>query len=190
MSKAPGWLLIDGYDLLMRGVQAADGLPRTRSRKVREDLNSLLARYALMRDCRVTVVYEGRLDDEPEPARREIDRLVALVTPPGREAWKEIERLATAHVPPDDVVVVTSHRVAEELEEKIGVHRIEPFEFFAQLRALLGGEGAHSAGEPVQKYVGLDKDEVKMWRDLFLRRGRPARGHRNQGGRTRGSGDR
>ncbi|HOX38545.1 MAG TPA: NYN domain-containing protein [Candidatus Brocadiia bacterium] len=164
----PEWIIVDGYELMFRGLKRDCGLKAARDERARSDLSGLLARYAAYRQCRMSVVYEGDDKTDKLPAETRVGPATVILTRDRRKAWKEIERMAASSANPNGVMLVASHPALGDLCGKIGCVVVEPRGFFDQVQALLDSEGSGAPGEPHEKYSEVSNPaEVQMWKNIF-----------------------
>lgn len=164
----PEWIIIDGYELMFRGLTRDCGLKAGRDERARADLSAFLARYAACEQCRLTIVFEGDDRTARLPAQSKVGAAEVVLTRDGRKAWKEIERLAASSPNPNGALLVASHPALRDLGARVGCRLVEPRQFFLQVIETLEAEGGATPGEPPEKYSpSPERADIEMWKRVF-----------------------
>jgi predicted RNA-binding protein with PIN domain len=158
----PGWILIDGYNLLQAsGVFGSTG--RTSLEASREALLDWLGE--VLSDAqrqRTTIVFDAREAPPGLPRSAEKHGIQIHFAPRGREADDVLEELIRNHSSPRALIVVSSDHRLHRAARRRRASAVDSDQWVAEVRARRSeGKWKPPSGEK------LGPDELKKWLDEF-----------------------
>ncbi len=161
-------IFVDGNALLEHFEEQQDPiLVADKPELSRQNIRRWLARYALLRDCTVVLVWETEDPDRVLPPSERFERVRVVNLPYGEEAVPEIAGPANRSAVAERTFVITDdHRLAEAVRRGRAALQ-EPAQFVRTARRTMGKSDEELAVEPDEKFTGLSEGEVNFWLDFF-----------------------
>jgi len=159
-------IIIDGYNLL----HASRGMDHDWTHLELEEaraaiINFLATRRQPTRED-ITIVFDGAAELLQARATR-IQGIEVVFSEPGVNADEVIRDMVKTAPNPKSVLVVTGDRQIKEPALKIGAKVVSPASFLERAEEESEKRKKAPPREPREKYVGIDKGQVAMWRRIF-----------------------
>ncbi len=151
-------IIIDGYNLLLRG-QRAGPLAVADLERMREGLIQRASGYAASRNIRITLVFDGQGGAAGQQAPSSGKVKVVFSRPP-ENADALIKRMVQAHKQPRDILVVTSDQPLARLVRSCGCQLLSSEAWRQKM--------AQSHEETLEeKHGGMNNLDIDEWLRLF-----------------------
>ena len=142
MAQVLPHLLVDGSNVLHAWPETARLLRRDRN-SARSQLIHALAQLHDTRECRVTIVFDGRGADLAVERPSDETTFSILTTPAGVTADDLIEKLVVQGSAPTACVVATADAAVRETVTAAGAHAIDPAELATWIAGIVRNTRRH-----------------------------------------------
>lgn len=170
-------VIIDAYNVIFQITELGANTRKNDIEVLRNKLLSILAQYKSSRKHKLTVVFDGKEDNDFYGHKTNISGIEVIFSRSGLDADEEIKRMVSNSSHPRQIIVVTSDREIEQFVKKYGCKIKGPVEFFKDVKMKISQSKSREhkskklddgdESEPISKYTGPSKAEAQYWLKVF-----------------------
>jgi predicted RNA-binding protein with PIN domain len=159
-------IVIDGYNLLHASRGMDHDWTHLELEEARTAIISFLATRRQPTRENITIVFDGAAE-LIVPRESRVHGIEIVFSEPGVNADEAIRILVATSPNPKSVLVVTADRQIKDAVLKVGAKVVSPVSFLQRAEEESEKRKKAPPREPREKYTGVDKGQVAMWRKIF-----------------------